>query len=210
ELRLGQAAVKKLNALLARADSDDRVRGSFKYHGASTGRWSGEGAQPQNLKRPEIDDIDAAIAAVATGDPAHVKKLYPKPLSVIGDCSRSMITAPPGHTLIGADFSSIESRVLAWIATEEWKLNSYRRFDATHDPLDEPYCITACKIFHVPDGTYTKESPERGIGKIADLALGYQGGVNAFKKFEAEQFSDEEIEQFKKEWRAGQPGRKQL
>jgi len=212
ELRLGgaQAAVKKLNALLARADSDDRVRGSFKYHGASTGRWSGEGAQPQNLKRPEIDDIDAAIAAVATGDLAHVKKLYPKPLSVIGDCSRSMITAPPGHTLIGADFSSIESRVLAWIANEEWKLNSYRRFDATHDPRDEPYCITACKIFHVPDGTYTKESPERGIGKIADLALGYQGGVNAFKKFEAERFSDEEIEQFKMEWRAAHPGIKQF
>jgi len=212
ELRLGgaQAAVKKLNALLARADSDDRVRGSFKYHGASTGRWSGEGAQPQNLKRPEIDDIDAAIAAVATGDLAHVKKLYSKPLSVIGDCSRSMITAPPGHTLIGADFSSIESRVLAWIANEEWKLNSYRRFDATHDPRDEPYCITACKIFHVPDGTYTKESPERGIGKIADLALGYQGGVNAFKKFEAERFSDEEIEQFKREWRAAHPGIKQF
>ena len=154
ELRLGgaQTAVKKLNALLARAGSDDRVRGSFKYHGASTGRWSGEGAQPQNLKRPEIDDIDAAIAAVATGDLAHVKKLYSKPLAVVGDCSRSMITAAPGHTLIGADFSSIESRVLAWIADEEWKLDSYRRYDATQDPRDEPYCITACKIFGVPDG----------------------------------------------------------
>ena len=67
-----------------------------------------------------------------------------------------MICAAPGHTLIGADFSSIESRVLAWVAGEEWKLDSYRRFDATRDPRDEPYCITACKIFRVPDGTITR------------------------------------------------------
>ena len=93
ELRLGgaQAAVKKIDALLARAGEDDRVRGAFRYHGASTGRWSGEGFQPQNLKRPVVEDLDAAIAAVATGEYAHMQKLYPRPLSVVGDCSRSMI-----------------------------------------------------------------------------------------------------------------------
>ena len=60
ELRLGgaQAAVKKIDALLARAGDDDRVRGAFRYHGASTGRWAGEGFQPQNLKRPAVDDLD--------------------------------------------------------------------------------------------------------------------------------------------------------
>ena len=70
ELRLGgaQAAVKKIDALLARAGDDDRVRGAFRYHGAATGRWAGEGFQPQNLKRPVVEDLDAAIAAVATGD----------------------------------------------------------------------------------------------------------------------------------------------
>ena len=90
ELRLGgaQAAVKKIDALLARAGNDDRVRGAFRYHGASTGRWAGEGFQPQNLKRPAVDDLAAAIAAVATGDYEHVRKLYPRPLSIIGDCSR--------------------------------------------------------------------------------------------------------------------------
>jgi DNA polymerase len=107
--------------------------------------------------------------------------------------------------LIGADFSSIESRVLAWVAGETWKLDSYRRFDASQDPRDEPYCITACKIFRVPDGTYTKESPERAVGKIADLALGYQGGVKAFRAFEPERFTDEEIEDFKKKWRDTHP-----
>src|SRR5262245_58282301 len=204
ELRLGgaQAAVKKIDALLARAGDDGRVRGAFRYHGAATGRWAGEGFQPQNLKRPAVDDLEAAVAAVATGDYAHVRSLYPRPLSVVGDCSRSMIGAAPGHMLIGADFGSIESRVLAWIAGEEWKLDSYRRFDATGDPRDEPYCVTACRIFGEPIGTYTKDSPERGVGKICDLAFGYAGGLGAWRKFEPDRFTDEQVRAFCRDWRA--------
>jgi DNA polymerase len=211
ELRLGgaQAATKKINALLARAGADDRVRGGFRYHGAATGRWSGEGIQPQNLKRPVVDDLDAAIAAIASGDYQHVRSLYPRPLAVVGDCSRAMICAAPGHVLIGADFSSIESRVLAWVAGEEWKLDSYRRFDATHDPRDEPYCVTACKIFGKPNGTYTKDDPERGVGKTCDLALGYAGGVNAFRK-SSDQFTDDEVKAFVRSWRQAHPEIKRL
>ena len=180
ELRLGgaQAATKKIDALLARAGDDDRVRGAFRYHGAATGRWAGEGFQPQNLKRPVVEDLDAAIAAVATGDYAHVKTLYPRPLAVVGDCSRSMICAAPGHVLIGADFSAIESRVLAWVAGEDWKLDAYRRYDATRDPRDEPYCETACKIFGMPSGTYTKETRRSALSaRPAILAFGYKGGL---------------------------------
>jgi DNA polymerase len=206
-LRIGgaQAAAKKFGALLARAGDDDRIRGSFKFHGASTGRWSGEGFQPQNLKRSTTEDLAGAIAAVATGDYDYVKERYERPLSVVGDCTRSMIIAAPGCILIGADFSSIESRVLAWICGERWKIDSYRHSDATHDPKDEVYCITACKIFHVPDGTYTKSSPERAVGKTCDLSFGYMGGLNAWRKFEPKKFSDEEVENFKREWRAAHP-----
>jgi DNA polymerase len=141
ELRLGgaQAAVKKIDALLQRAGADNRVRGAFRHHGASTGRWAGEGVQPQNLKRPVVADLDAAIAAVATGDYLRVRDLYPQPLAVVGDSSRAMICAAPSHMLIGADFGAIESRVLAWVAGEGWKLDAYRRYDATRDPRDEPY-----------------------------------------------------------------------
>jgi DNA polymerase bacteriophage-type len=207
ELRAGgaQSAAKKIGALLARAGEDDRIRGAFRFHGAATGRWSGDGFQPQNLKKAKVDAVDAAIAAISTGDYAHVRGLYPKPLAIIGDCTRSMICAAPGHTLIGADFSSIESRVLAWIAGEEWKLDSYRRFDPTHDPRDEPYCVTACKIFRVPDGSYTKDSPERSTGKTCDLAFGYMGGLAAWRKFEPERFTDDEVKQFLREWRASHP-----
>ncbi len=212
ELRLGgaQAAVKKIDSLLARAGDDDRVRGAFRYHGAATGRWAGEGFQPQNLKRPVVEDLDAAVAAVATGDYAHVKTLYPRPLAVVGDCSRSMIDAAPGHVLICADFSAIESRVLAWVAGEGWKLDAYRQFDATRDPRDEPYCETACKIFRVPSGSYAKDAPERSVGKVCDLAFGYQGGLNAWRKFEPEKFTDAEVETLKTEWRAAHPAIKRF
>jgi DNA polymerase bacteriophage-type len=205
KLRLGgaQAAVKKVDALLARVGDDDRVRGAFRYHGAATGRWSGEGFQPQNLKHAVAEDLEVARAAIATGDYAHVKELYPQLLTVVGDCSRSMICAAPGHVLIGGDLSSIESRILAEVAGEDWKLDAYRRFDATHDPRDEPYCETACKIFRVPSGSYTKNSPERSVGKICDLAFGFQGGLSAWRKFEPDRrFSDQEVETFKTEWRA--------
>ena len=163
ELRLGgaQSAVKKIDALLSRAGDDDRVRGSFRFHGAATGRWSGEGFQPQNLKRPVVEDLDAAIAAVKTGVYEHVRELNPRPLSVVGDCSRAMIIAAPGHRLIGADFSAIESRVLAWVSGEEWKVESYRRFDATRNPADEPYRITAGKILHKSPGDYIQRGARR-------------------------------------------------
>ena len=209
ELRQGgaQAAVKKIDALLARAGDGDRIRGAFRYHGAATGRWAGQGYQPQNLKRLTVKDegLDAAIAAVATGDYEHVRARYERPLAIVGECSRPTICAASGHALIGGDFSSVESRALAWTAREEWKLESYRRFDETHDPRDEPYCITACKIFRVPDGSFMKESPERGVGKICDLAFGYMGALGAWRKFEPEKFTDEEVEKFKSEWRAAHP-----
>jgi DNA polymerase len=181
----GGAAAKKITALLDRAGADNRVRGAFRYHGASTGRWSGQGFQPQNLKRPP-EDLEERVAAVATGDYAHVAKLYPQPLSVIGDISRPLICAAPGHVLVGADFSAVESRTLAWAAGEEWKVTSYRRFDATQDPKTEPYSVTACKLLRLPEGSITPDNKdERALGKVADLALGYMGSINAWRKFDS-------------------------
>jgi hypothetical protein len=113
--------------------------------------------------------------------------------------------AAPGHTLIGADFGAIESRVLAWVAGEEWKLEAYRRFDATQDPRDEPYSILACRMLHVPDGSFTPDSPERKIGKTADLACGFMGGAGAIEKFAPGLFDEAKREQIKNEWRAAHP-----
>ena len=206
ELRIGgaQAAAKKVDSLLARAGDGDRVRGAFKYHGSATGRYSAEGVQPQNLKRSTLEDVDAAIAAVMTGD-EHVRKLYPHTpvLALVGDLVRPMIIAAPRHVLIGADFSSIESCVLAFLADESWKLDAYRRFYATQDPADEPYRKTAATLFGVSPAAVTKE--QRAVGKICDLAFGYQGGVKAFRAFQPDEFTDAEVEAFKTGWRAAHP-----
>ena len=125
QLRLdgGQAAARKLSTLLATVGDDSRVRGAFKYHAAATGRFGGTRVNPQNLKKPKLEDLEGAIAAISTGSYEHVHKLYPNPLSVIGDISRSLVGSAPGSVLIGADFSCIESRVLAWVAGEPWKLD---------------------------------------------------------------------------------------
>jgi DNA polymerase bacteriophage-type len=200
----GQAAVKKIAALLSRVSSDGRVRGSFQYHKASTGRWAGSGPQPQNLKKPETDDVAAAITAVLTGDYDHVRSLYPRVLSLLGDLSRSLICAAPDCVLIGADFGAIESRTLAWVAGEDWKLEAYRRYDATRDPRDEPYCVLAGRMLHLPEGTVTG-GRERAFGKTGDLACGYQGGENAIEKFAPGIFSKQERERIKTEWRTAHP-----
>ena len=202
----GQAAVKKINDAPTACRRSMAVSAArLQFHKASTGRWAGEGFQPQNLKRPEVEDLEAAIAAVATGDYEHVRSLYPRALSLLGDLGRSLIVAAPGHTLIGADFSAIESRVLAWVGNEQWKLDVYSRYDATQDPRDEPYCILACRMLHVPDGSFTSESPERKIGKTADLACGYMGGAGAIEKFAPGVFDEAKREQIKTEWRAAHP-----
>ena len=100
---------------------------------------------------------------------------------------------------------------MAWVAGEEWKLDSYRRFDATRDPRDEPYCDTACKIFRVPAGTYTKDSPERGVGKTCDLAFGYMGGLMRLAEIRAGWIHRRgSRSKFKKEWRAAHPAIKRF
>src|SRR5262249_22816771 len=148
------------------------------FHASSTGRWAGNRFQPQNLKKPETRDLDAAVNAILTGDMAKVRELG-APLTVAGDVSRAVIGAAPGHTLVGGDFSAIESRVLAWLAGEKWKLETYRRHDETGDPECEPYCVMASKALR------RRVTPEdeagRNFGKTYDLAFGFGGGLGAWR-----------------------------
>jgi hypothetical protein len=145
-----RASTRKLDTLLAGLDdADDRLRGTLRFHGAATGRWSGNRFQPQNLKKPETKDLNAAVAAILTGDLERVRELG-APLTVVGDISRALICASPGHVLIGADFSAIEARVLAWVTNEGWKIKNFQKYDETGDPAFEPYCITASKILGRP------------------------------------------------------------
>jgi hypothetical protein len=194
-----RASVRKLDRLLATVDTDNRLRGSLRFHAAHTGRWSGRGYQPQNLKRPETKDIDAAVDAVLSGDIARVRELG-APLTIAGDIQRSVICAAPGHKLIAGDFSAIESRVLAWLAGEKWKLKTYSDYDRTGDPKLEPYCVLASQALRrtvMPD-----DDTGRQFGKTYDLAFGFGGGLGAWRKFDSsDTYSDAEIEHFKCQFR---------
>jgi hypothetical protein len=198
----GKASANKLDTLLAMAKAG-RLYGTMKFHGAATGRWSGTRFQPHNLARAQPADPGAAIAAVLSGNLEKVRAIGP-PLEVVGSLSRSLICAAPGHVLYGADFSAVESRVLGWIAGEQWKLDTYQQFDATNDPAIEPYCVTASRILG------RKITPEddagRQIGKLCDLAFGYGGGLGAFRRIAPDSdFTDTQIENFKLQWRAAHP-----
>ena len=198
--RLGaRASTRKFEALLRSVGDGDRLRGTLRFHASSTGRWSGSHFQPQNLKKAEIGDLDTAVDAVLAGDLERVRELG-APLTVAGDVARSAICAAPNHTLIGADFSAIESRVLAWLAGEDWKLETYRKYDKSGNPALEPYCVMASQALRrtvTPD-----DEAGRGFGKTYDLAFGFGGGVGAWRKFDtSDTYSDGEVEQFKQAFR---------
>jgi DNA polymerase bacteriophage-type len=197
-----RAAARKLDALLAGLDADDRLRGTLRYHGAATGRWSGRGFQPQNLKRPETDDIDGAINAVASGDLERVRKLG-SPLAVIGDISRALIAAAPGHVMIAGDFTTIEARILSWLAGETSKLDVFRRYDATGDPALDCYLVTASQVLRRP--VAPDDEAGRHVGKMCQLAFGFGGALGAWRRFDADGHTDAEVNGFVQRWRQSHP-----
>jgi DNA polymerase len=200
-----RASVAKLPALFAHVGADARIRGALKFHGASTGRWSGSGFQPHNLKRVEIDnfDVDAAIDAILTRDRNRVCKFGP-PMTVIGDTARGLICAPPGRALVCGDFSTIEARVLAWYANEEWKLTAFRNYDRTGDPALDPYLTAAARI--LKRRVDPADEISRHFGKVNELAFGFGGGLGAWRAFDdSDAHSDDDVERYKQEWRRAHP-----
>jgi DNA polymerase bacteriophage-type len=181
-LRLRWATSKtsgaKFKTLLSAVSADGRLRGAKVYCGAArTGRWSGRKFQPDNLPRPTLTRrvIRAAVAATKTGALFLLDEL-PLP-RMAAEMLRGVIVAPPGHQLLVADLASIEGRVLAWLAGEEWKLNAYWDRDAER-VLFDLYVLAYARTFHVEPVTVTKA--QRQLGKVIELMLGFGGGVGAF------------------------------
>lgn len=173
-----KTSTAKINAMLARRQSDGRGRGNLQYHGAGPGRWAARGIQLQNLPRPSLKgDLAPVIDDLMLANADYIEAMHGPALSVVSDCLRGMIAAPPGRIIRAADFASIEARMLAWLTGEETKLDVFRRYDAKQGP--DPYCTSASAIFNEPVG---KNDPRRQTGKVAELALGYQGGPGAFAK----------------------------
>ena len=134
----GAIGGQQIDRMLKTRCADGRVRNMYKIDGAVTGRWSGEGFQPQNLKRPELLQTDEAIAEaigmVLAGDYAAIKARYGDVLGVIGDLCRSMLIPAPAHRFIVGDFSAIEARVLAFLAGDTGKLETLPPIRSRHRP----------------------------------------------------------------------------
>lgn len=185
------SSVAKFKAMTNRLGVGNRVRGTIQYFGAHTGRWAGRGVQLQNL--PSVTAGDDAKTQ------AFVDRVMNEPaenfsISELKPLIRGALMAPAGQTLTVCDYSAIEARVLAWLAGEEWVLEAFR---AGRDI----YIETSARMFHVP---YEEAKPLRKKGKVAVLALGYGGGINALKAMGAEG-TDAELEEIKQTYRAANP-----
>lgn len=192
---LSMSSTRKYQTLLNRIGEDQRLRGILLYHGAATGRWSGIGFQPQNLPRGEIKDVNFAVAAIRSKSLPLLKTIYENPMKALSAAIRPMLCAPTGHMLVCVDFSSIEGRVLAWLAREEWVLEAYRAGK-------DMYVVTAAALLRIRESQITPELRQK-IGKPAELACGYGGGVNAVRHFGGgDGMTDDEVmEKFVKPWR---------
>lgn len=196
---LSLSSPAKYQAIIDRANSDQRLRGLLIYHGASTGRWTGSGVQPQNLPRGAFTDTDGCVELIRNLDLEGISLLYGDPMTALSTCIRPMLCAAPGCELMAADFSSIEGRVLAWLAGEKWVLDAYRAGK-------DMYIVNAARTLGIPEEEVTKEIRQK-YGKPGELSCGYQGGAKAVRAFGAgEGLTDEEImEKIVNPWRDARP-----
>lgn len=197
---LGKTSVKKYEAMKTCVCGDGRIRGLLQFYGASrTGRFAGRLVQVQNLPRNYIGNLDTARALVKAGRLDAVKAVYGDVPDLLSQLIRTAFIPRDGCRFIVADFSAIEARVLAWLAGEEWRLDVFR----THGRI---YEASASAMFGVPIESIRKGNPEyalRGKGKVAELALGYQGGARALVSMGALTMglSEEELPDIVGRWR---------
>lgn len=198
---LSKTSIKKYGAMLSSACTDDRVRGITQYYGASrTGRWAGRIVQLQNLPQNHLEAIGDVRELVRIRELETLEMIFPNVSDVLSQLIRTALVAKPGHTFLVADFSAIEARVTAYLAGEQWRLDV---FAAGGDI----YCSSASQMFHVPVEKHGVNKHLRQKGKVAELACGYGGGVNALKAFGADKMglSEAEMQEIVDNWRAASP-----
>ena len=198
-----RASARKFARMLMYAgEQDDRLRGTLRWHGGGPGRWVGLGPQLHNLDRNDLGVPLGAIELVRAGDRARLAQ-YGNPLTLIGSLARGAICAAPGHEFLIFDYSSIESRVLAWLAGESWKLDAYREFDSSGDKRIEPYRIIASKMLGKDLDAISKV--DRQTGKIGELSAGFGGSVGAWRRQIVDERSDLAIKADIEKWRRAHP-----
>lgn len=196
-----KTSTKKYVAMLNCQGHDGRARGLFQHYGANrTGRTAGRLIQLQNLAQNKISNLDDVRKLVRSGDYEGMEMTYDNIPTLLSQLIRTAIVAPAGKTFAVCDFSAIEARVLSWLAGEKWRMDVF----ATHGKI---YEASASMMFNIPLESITKGSVYRDRGKVAELALGYGGGLGAMKNMGGEKMglSDVEMTNIVKLWRKANP-----
>lgn len=202
--QFGKTSTKKYNAMQSAVCEDGRIRGLLQYYGANrTGRWAGRLVQIQNLPRNYLSTLDLARALVRGRRLDTIRLLYGNVPDTLSQLIRTAFVPTQGKTLLVADYSAIEARVIAWLAGEQWVNEVF----ATHGKI---YEAAASQMFGVPVERIRKGNPEYALrqkGKVATLALGYAGGVNAMINMGALRMGleEDELPDIVKRWRAANP-----
>lgn len=198
---MGKTSTKKYNAMLECVCDDGRIRGLLQFYGAArTGRWAGRLVQVQNLPQNHLEDLDYARRLVKAGDLDDFQMNYASPTHVLSELTRTAFVAKPGCTFHVCDFSAIEARVIAWLASEKWVLDVFRQGG-------DIYCATAGQMFNCKVEKHGQNSGLRQKGKIAVLALGYGGGVSALEAMGGSRMglTEKEEKDIMQRWRAANP-----
>lgn len=208
---LGKSSLKKYDAIQAATGPDGRIRGTLQFYGATrTGRWAGRLLQVQNLPRTYLKHQNEVRQLIKGKQVEALEMIYGDVNDVLSQMIRTALIPAPGSVFIDADFSAIEARLIAWEAKEEWVLDVFRT-------TGKIYETTAAKMFGIPVETIVKGHPNysyRQRGKVATLALGYQGGVGAMRRMDVsgalKDLPDEEIQDMVNRWREQNPNIVQL
>ncbi|MCI1574713.1 MAG: DNA polymerase [Weizmannia coagulans] len=196
-----KTSIKKYVKMDGAVCEDDRVRGLLQFYGANrTGRWAGRLVQVQNLKRNYLKDLDLARNLIRQGEIELVDMLFGSVPDTLSQLIRTAFIPSEGCRFIVSDFSAIEARVIAWLSGEKWRLDVF----ATHGKI---YEASASQMFNVPIEQITKGSDLRQKGKVAELALGYQGGPGALIQMGALEggIKEEELPEIVQAWRKASP-----
>ena len=200
-LQLAKSSVKKYQAMRNAVCRDGRARGMFQFLGANrSGRWAGRIIQLQNLPQNHMEDLEQARGLVKNGDYEALAILYDSVPNVLSELIRTAFVAAGGNKFCVADFSSIEARVLSWLAGERWRMDVFVK-------NGDIYCASASAMFGVPVEKHGRNAELRQKGKIAELALGYGGSVGALKSMGAIEMglTEEELQPLVDSWRTANP-----
>lgn len=199
--RLAKTSIRKYEAMRNARCRDGRVHGMLQFYGANrTGRWAGRLVQLHNLPQNHLEDLDGDRNMVRQGMYEVMSIMYSNPADVLSQLIRTAFVAENGKRFIVADFSAIEARVIAWLADEKWRMETFAKGG-------DIYCASASQMFHVPVVKHGENGHLRAKGKIAELACGYGGGVSALKAFGADKMgmTEEEMTNTITHWRKASP-----